>query len=155
MAAAKTSMPASASGLPCSDVKRGARSAVEASSTSATASSAARRAASSLFQSRAALAAASKAASSCCALHSGAWANTSPVAGFFTPNDSPTGTVSPPMVITLSVMADPFINHLWRTLAAILPERWARLNEVRSGEELVEESLYAEAHPTLQGAILG
>src|SRR5277367_3562031 len=62
MAEAKTSMPASLSGLPCSAVSTGARSAVDAINTSAACSSVARRAASSAFQSRAALAAASKAA---------------------------------------------------------------------------------------------
>ena len=57
-------MPASANGLPCSDVKRGTSSSVEASSTSAIWSKVARRAASSRFQSRAAWAAARKATSS-------------------------------------------------------------------------------------------
>ena len=104
MAAAKTSMLASPSGLPCSAVSTGARSAVEASSTSAMANRVWRRRASSAFQSLWALAAASKAASSCSRLHSGAWANTSPLAGLTTPNDSAAGTVSPPMVMTKSDM---------------------------------------------------
>ena len=107
MAAAKTSMLASASGLPCSAVRIGASSAAEASSTSAIFSRVWRRASSSDFQSRWALAAASKAASSCSRVHSGAWAKTSPLAGFTTPNDSAAGTVSPPMVMTKSDMCSP------------------------------------------------
>ena len=87
MAAANTSMLASASGLPCSEVRIGAISAPEASSTSAMVQSVARRASSSDFQSLWALEAASKAASSCSRLHSGAWAKTWPVAGLITPND--------------------------------------------------------------------
>ena len=105
MAEAKTSMAASASGLPCSAVRTGASSADEAMSTSAAWSRMARRAASSAFQSRAALAAASKAASSCWRVHSGACAKTSPVAGLRTPNVSSVGAASPAMVMTKSDMA--------------------------------------------------
>jgi hypothetical protein len=103
MAAANTSMLASPRGLPCSAVRIGANSPAEASKVSAMASSVERRAPSSTRQSRWALDAASKAASSCWVLHSGAWANTSPLAGLTTPNDaSAAGTVSPPMVMTKS-----------------------------------------------------
>ena len=105
MAEAKTSMPASLSGLPCSAVRTGASSAADASSTSAACSRTARRAASSAFQSRAALAAASKAASSCWRVHSGAWAKTSPVAGLRTPKVPSVGAASPAMVMTNSDMA--------------------------------------------------
>ncbi len=104
IAEAKTSMPASLSGLPCSAVRTGASSAVDAMSTSAACNRTARLAASSAFQSRAALAAASKAASSCWRVHSGAWAKTSPVAGFRTPNVPSVGAASPAMVMTNSDM---------------------------------------------------
>ena len=77
----------------------------DARRTSAAAGSAARRAASSAFQSRAALAAASKAASSCWRVHSGAWANTSPVAGLRTSKVPSVGAASPAMVMTKSDMA--------------------------------------------------
>ena len=105
MAEAKTSMAASLSGLPCSAVSTGARSADEANSTSAACSRMARRAASSAFHSRVALAAASNAASSCWLVHAGAWAKTSPVAGLRTPNVSSAGAASPAMVMTKSGMA--------------------------------------------------
>src|SRR5664280_454270 len=104
MAEANTSMLASPSGFPCSAVSTGASSPEEARSTSAMANSVARRADSSDFQSRCALDAASKAPSSCSRLHSGAWANTSPLAGLTTPNESTAGTESPPMVMTKSDM---------------------------------------------------
>ena len=102
MAEAKTSIPASASGLPCSAVSIGASSAGDASRTSAARSSTARRTSSSAFQSRAALAAASNAASSCWREHSGAWAKTSPVAGLRTPKVPSAGTASPAIVMVNS-----------------------------------------------------
>ena len=107
MPEAKTSMVASASGLPCSAVRIGASSSAEAKSTSAMSRTVLRRAASSSFQSRWALAAESKAASSWSRVHSGAWAKTSPLAGLTTPKESAAGTVSPPMVMTKSDMVIP------------------------------------------------
>src|SRR5664280_986122 len=109
MAEAKTSTLASASGLPCSAVRMGASSPALANSASAMANKVARRADSSSRQSRWALAAASKAASSCSRVHSGAWANTSSVAGLTTPKDSAAGTESPPMVMTKSDMVIPLV----------------------------------------------
>jgi hypothetical protein len=63
--------------------------------------------------------------------------------------------VSPPMVITLSVMADPFINHLWRTLPPSSQNGGPDSTRERSGEELVEAGLHAGADPLLERAVLG
>src|SRR5580700_7579774 len=165
MAEAKTSMPASLSGLPCSAVNTGARSAVEAIKTSAACRRVARRAASSAFQSRAALAAASKAASSCGRVHSGAWAKTSPVAGLRTPKVSSVGTASPPMVMTKSDMAllDCSCGRRPPPLyATILPPAPARLNAAgphhgarprRSAEEPPDELVHRIGDPAPQGPV--
>src|SRR5580698_1014987 len=165
MAEAKTSMPASLSGLPCSAVSTGARSAVAAIKTSAACSKRARRAASSAFQSRAALAAASKAAWSWWRVHSGAWAKTSPVAGLRTPNVSSVGAASPAMVMTKSDMAlldcscgsrPPPLDN------AILPPAPPRLNAVpglhrrrphTSTEEPCDELVHRVADPAPQGPV--
>src|ERR1700733_3845221 len=163
MAEAKTSTPASLSGLPCSAVNTGARSAVEAISTSAACSKRARRAASSAFQSRAALAAASKAASSCWRVQSGAWAKTSPVAGLRTPNVSSVGAASPAMVMTKSDMAlldcscgrrppplMPQSSHPGRSRSMGRP--FARSP---SAEEPGKERIHRVPDPHLQHTVLG
>jgi hypothetical protein len=59
------------------------------------------------------------------------------------------------MVITLSVMANPFINHLWRTLPPILPERWARLNEGTDQEKSLSRKASTLEHATLKSAVIG
>src|ERR1700722_4979410 len=158
MAEAKTSTPASLSGLPCSAVNTGARSAVEAISTSAACSKRARRAASSAFQSRAALAAAAEAASSCWRVHSGAWAKTSPVAGLRTPNVASVGVASPAMVMTKSDMAlldcagaghSPL--QTGPRSITILPPGPAPLNE--SDEEPRDELVHRVADPPPQAPV--
>src|SRR5277367_6198415 len=160
MAEAKTSTPASLSGLPCSAVSTGARSAVDAISTSAACRRVARRAASSAFQSRAALAAASKAASSCWRVHSGAWAKTSPVAGLRTPNVPSVGAASPAIVMTKSDMALLDCSCGRRPPTAdptILPPAPVPLNGAGSAsrEEPGNERIHRVSDPHPQGTVPG
>ena len=106
-AAPNTSPIASFIGLPCSRTSTGAMSPARALSASATSSSALRRTSIEPCHARSAAFDDSIAASSCARLHSGASANTSPVAGLITPKRPAPATALPSMVMVKSDMRGP------------------------------------------------